>query len=142
MTRTRSRTPEPEASASPEEIAEARAAEDRALLEAMQAQQEEPQERQAPTIADWFVGYTNLVERQRKDTRLGEATLVKILETDLQTHAFETQRRAQEEQDQFRKMMTEVSGGGVEADEFIGPAEDDNVVPVDFSPAEETTDAE
>lgn len=155
MARTRSRTPKPDASESPEEIAERHAAADRAMLEALQAKRaestEEPEqeEEQVPTIADRFVGLSKLLVQVRQQTRLGEATLTKILETALQYHAWDYQRRAQEQQNQLQQMFSQMSGGQGESEELIGPepnevitASEDNIVPVDFTPAKETTDAE
>ncbi len=142
-------------------IAEEQAARDAALLEeAMAAQQpteENSEEEYTPTadsestLADRFVGINELIVNERKRTRLSESTLVKTFETALQYHAWDYQRRAQEAaaHNPFAQMMGNGGGGsgedeslvGPEPHEIIGPADEDtpdNIVPVDFTPAEET----
>lgn len=142
-------------------IAEEQAARDAALLEeAMAAQQpnDEPEEEEftptpdsESTLADRFVGINELITSERKRTRLSESTLTKNFEIALQYHAWDYQRRAQEQSQmsQLAQMLGSRGEGtngdeslvGPEPHEIIGPADDDtpdNIVPVDFTPAEET----
>lgn len=136
--------------------AEAQAAADAELLAKLQERDKdvppaEPEsaEDTEPTIADRFVGMANLLVQLRQSTRLGESTLSKLMEIALQYHAWDYQRRAQEQasMNQFSKFMTPPENGdagdaGDETpalipDEYIGEA-NTNVVPVDFTPAEES----
>jgi hypothetical protein len=130
--------------------AEAAAAADAALLAALQERDEEPVEPTEPTIADRFVGMARLVAEisgrlKKERTPLSEATLAKLMETALQYHAWDYQRRAQEAQrSPFEQFMTpdmpengdagEPNEGPIVPDEYLGES---NVVPVDFTPAEE-----
>lgn len=132
---------------SPEELAEAeaKAAEDAALLEQLneQKEQEEPENPSSPTIADRFVGMNELLRSERLRTRLSEATLTKNMELALNYHVWETQRAEARAQQGFdpRSFMDAVPSGdepldGPTPDEYIGEAID-NVTEVDFTPTSE-----
>ena len=149
MAKSRSRTPEQEASESPFtpealDAATAAAEADRKLLEKVQARDadRQPEPEPEPTIADRFVGMANLLVKVRQDTRLGEATLTKLMETALQYHAWDYGRRQQEAQNPMAQFMAQQreSGGegelvGPEPDEFISEAPD-NVVPLNATTEE------
>lgn len=104
-----------------------------------------PNEPTEPTIADRFVGMANLIVDVRTKTRLSEATLVKLMETALQYHAWDTARVAQESQNNFDPRTLMGNGDGSEEalvgpeGEYLGETETptdngDNTVHVDFTP--------
>lgn len=145
MTRKRSLPEDAEA------IAQARANADAELLADLQnrdgevIQPEPVNPDPETTIADKVVGMADLAVKVRQRTRLGEALIGKLFETALQWHAWDYQRRAQERQmfNPFGMSQgVESSDGeglvGPEPDEILGAAEDadDNLVPVDFTPAD------
>lgn len=135
--------------------AEAQATADAELLASLQdreASVPEP-EQQDPdpetTIADKMVGLAHLAVRIRKDLRLSEALIGKLAETALQWHAWDYQRRLQENSNPFANMVANGMGseGAGEADGLVGPDPDeflgaadtpetpDNVIVADFRSA-------
>lgn len=127
MAKPRSRTPEQEASESltPEaiEAATAAAEADRALLEKLKQRDAVPEPEPEPTIADRFVGMADLLVQVRQRTRLGEATLSKLMETALQYHAWDYGRRQQEANNPMRQFMNQQGSG--DGEELIGPPPDE-----------------
>lgn len=131
--------------------AEAAAAADAELLASLQNRDGEV-EAPAPepvdndpetTIADKAVGLAQLAVRIRRDLRLSESLIGKIMETSLQWHAWDYQRRAAERQaNPFAGFMGNTGESSNQGDdglvgpdvhEVIGPADDqtpDNVVSI------------
>lgn len=117
----------------PEELAERAAADDRALLESLQAQKEAAQtEAEPPTpqhaINDVFVAMVAQIrdtklQLTRDRTPLSEPTLVKVMETALQFVAWDYQRRLQEQRNPMEQFMAQQQGEG----EFIGPEPDETI---------------
>lgn len=141
-------------------LAEEQAAADAALLEKLQNRPQPepaPEPVPEPTIADRFVGITNLivtVQARLKGARtpLSEATLLKAMEIALQYHAWDYQRQQQEQQRFDPSMFMGAEGETGNEDGFVGPEpheritgtdDSDNVViPVNFTPESDTPDAE
>ena len=145
---------------SPEELstAEAQATADAAFLEELQTADAAgeipdaptPEENSDPTIADRFVAMAHLVVEVRQRTRLSESSLIKTLELAMNYHIWSIQKAEQDAQ--RAQQMNPQSYFGSEdgnaplvtpetVDEYIGADETptENVVEVDFTPAEEGT---
>lgn len=121
-----------------EALAEAQAAKDAELLAALQARdaepepEPEPEPQRDPTLADRFLGMVNLVssaqaELKKQRRPLSEGTLTKILETALQYHAWDFQRRQAEAQNPFAQFMSGAQEGGEASggEGLLGPEPDE-----------------